>query len=398
MSRLVYFLRPVGQIGPIKIGCSKLPALRLELIWAVPGTHPDKRTLHGMFVKHHIHGGWFGASKELLALIDYCEQHGELPELPKAVKFPRVRHVGHRGRAAGKTEPGELSPEEDEVVGGVPRASRIWRHCEEIASDSGISLSTVCRYIRQAGGELRRGAPKGRQSSRRGVADKQRAQEMQARYLGGETLQQIGDSYGITRERVRQILRKFNVPSLGNRPEHYQKAHPLTAAEIEAVELYKRDTPPTVACERTGIAQYQLRAALRRLGVEAKGTGYWLTRSDDAEITERTCALYLQGLGATEIVRLVPQLKFPERVYRYLKKGGVAPRNDRQRGSVEAKAPAIIAARQAGNTVKEIAATFGCSAGAVDNLLRRHGVALSAEEKRAIQARAVSLSNRRRAA
>lgn len=37
------------------------------------------------------------------------------------------------------------------------------------------------------------------------------------RYLDGETLQSIGNDFGITRERVRQILRKIGVPSLGYR-------------------------------------------------------------------------------------------------------------------------------------------------------------------------------------
>lgn len=36
-----------------------------------------------------------------------------------------------------------------------------------------------------------------------------RCADMKARYLAGETLQQIGDSYSLTRERVRQILAKY---------------------------------------------------------------------------------------------------------------------------------------------------------------------------------------------
>lgn len=36
MSRYVYFLRPAGQDGPVKIGCSTAPQSRLEqyMSWA----------------------------------------------------------------------------------------------------------------------------------------------------------------------------------------------------------------------------------------------------------------------------------------------------------------------------------------------------------------------------
>lgn len=40
------------------------------------------------------------------------------------------------------------------------------------------------------------------------MAEDSRADDMVARYVRGETLQTIGDSYGLTRERVRQILRR----------------------------------------------------------------------------------------------------------------------------------------------------------------------------------------------
>lgn len=42
----------------------------------------------------------------------------------------------------------------------------------------------------------------------KGLHNPERAAEMCARFKGGETLQQIGDSYGMTRERVRQLIKK----------------------------------------------------------------------------------------------------------------------------------------------------------------------------------------------
>jgi predicted transcriptional regulator len=331
----VYFLRPVGQIGPIKIGCSKLPELRLEtitvwspvrleLICSVPGSHKDERALHGMFAKHHAHGEWFGASKELLALIDHCELHGELPPLPEVIAFPRTRHVGHKGRAKGKREPGELSQAKMELARLYRAQHESGMTVTDIAREAGRSKQTVGTYIRAAGGTV-----KWPRKTKTGIADAERAAIMRERYLAGETLQQIGDTYGLTRERVRQLLRKLGVESLGLRPEHFQKPHELTEAELLAVKLYAEGVRPKVIQEKTGLGYQQIRGALERQGVKRHGAGEWLTRPDDAEITRRTCELYLAGLSAPEIVKRVPQLKHPETVYRYLKKGGVRARTNR---------------------------------------------------------------------
>ena len=76
----VYFIRPVGQLGPIKIGCSYSPKDRLraysewspiplELILTVPGSMKLERNLHECFADHHSHREWFFASPRLLAAI-----------------------------------------------------------------------------------------------------------------------------------------------------------------------------------------------------------------------------------------------------------------------------------------------------------------------------------------
>lgn len=51
-----------------------------------------------------------------------------------------------------------------------------------------------------------------------------REQVYAQRYLAGETLQEIAADYGITRERVRQVLRQVGVPSLGQRSEICKRA------------------------------------------------------------------------------------------------------------------------------------------------------------------------------
>lgn len=76
----VYFLRPVQQRGPIKIGWSRLPTDRLrayqnwspvllELIATTPGDEGLEAKLHAQFAHLHLHGEWFRWAHELDATI-----------------------------------------------------------------------------------------------------------------------------------------------------------------------------------------------------------------------------------------------------------------------------------------------------------------------------------------
>ena len=198
----------------------------------------------------------------------------------------------------------------------------------QIAAEHGVDRTTVTRYLRWTGLTILRRGPR---NPKRGVAEPERAAEFRRRYEGGETLQQIADDHGLTRERVRQILRKIGVPSLGHRPEHCQQPYPLTDAEVEAAKLYDAGTPPRELMARFSLTYSQIIGAVRRMGFEVKGVRHWNTLPNDAEITAQVCDLYRAGKAATEIVALVPSLKFPETVYRYLKKGGVPVRTRRGR-------------------------------------------------------------------
>jgi hypothetical protein len=80
-ERHVYFLRPVGQPGPVKIGCSEAPKERLQtfMTWSpfpleiaafTPGWRSEESCLQSMFAADHSHGEWFHASERLTALIE----------------------------------------------------------------------------------------------------------------------------------------------------------------------------------------------------------------------------------------------------------------------------------------------------------------------------------------
>lgn len=86
----VYFFKPCGVDGPIKIGCSESPEDRmatfaawspwpLEMIGRVPGTTKDEIYLHRCFWQVRSHGEWFRSSPELRAAIHRVLVLGVVP-------------------------------------------------------------------------------------------------------------------------------------------------------------------------------------------------------------------------------------------------------------------------------------------------------------------------------
>lgn len=85
----VYFLRPVGAIGPIKIGFSRDPIARLrsllawspvplEVIVSVSAPKGAEPWAHKKFASCRLHSEWFAATPELLAFVTYAERTGTL--------------------------------------------------------------------------------------------------------------------------------------------------------------------------------------------------------------------------------------------------------------------------------------------------------------------------------
>lgn len=80
MSR-VYFIRPIGMDGPVKIGLSAEPIKRLKqlMVWspfpleiaaAFPGNGEDEAAVQGMFSAFRSHGEWFAPNPGLLTFIE----------------------------------------------------------------------------------------------------------------------------------------------------------------------------------------------------------------------------------------------------------------------------------------------------------------------------------------
>lgn len=113
----VYFLKPIGMDGPVKIGCSKQPQGRLQTldIWSpfplelmaiVPGDHKDERALHWHFRDSRLHGEWFAWTTRLHALIRRVKANGSLPPLEVA---PYGKTGNGRGNNPGRNHEWSLA-------------------------------------------------------------------------------------------------------------------------------------------------------------------------------------------------------------------------------------------------------------------------------------------------
>lgn len=220
---------------------------------------------------------------------------------------------------------------------------------------------------------------------------------MAARYLSGETLQAIGSDFGVTRERVRQILRRSDIPSLGWRAGTMRQAAPITDAEQEIAAAYAQgDTPPHVLCERYEIDAARLASILRRTNTKKFSKGFWLRRADDAERTQKVAELYLAGEKTADIAQQVG-LPGQEHVYVYLRRAGIKPQ---RRAAIPASydTHGILAAYVAGEARAAIAKRFGVPARIVDETAAQAGVLRTPEQANAIRIAAVIAANHRRAA
>lgn len=99
----VYFMKPIGRDGPIKIGCSGWPNERLlqiaiwspdplEVIYSEEGSFKLERNLHRCFADYHRHSEWFEAGPRLveaLARLKAGEKIADVVDLSKHFRSVR---------------------------------------------------------------------------------------------------------------------------------------------------------------------------------------------------------------------------------------------------------------------------------------------------------------------
>lgn len=99
----VYFIRPIGMRGPVKIGCSKNTAQRLmtlalwspfplEVAAALQGDFKLEARFHSLFHEHLSHHEWFNACDEIDAAIAAIHDGAfDMGVLPKRGRRSAVR-------------------------------------------------------------------------------------------------------------------------------------------------------------------------------------------------------------------------------------------------------------------------------------------------------------------
>lgn len=164
-----------------------------------------------------------------------------------------------------------------------------------------------------------------------------RSQEMAHRYIAGETLQSIAADFDITRERVRQILRKAGVPSQGFRPQHMSR--PRSTAEDRAercVELLREGKTLVQIAEAVGDYVWNVRTALARRGHHSPRKGPPIKESTKVR-AEIAAQMYNEGATSTVIAA---RLGIPQpSIYRLLHMKGVTPNRGRGRKPAHVTTP-----------------------------------------------------------
>lgn len=102
MTRRVYFIKPIGMDGPVKIGCSRWPEQRrdtlatwspfpLEVVAELEGDLLLERRFHAKFLPQHLHREWFNFTPELGEVIAaICAGTFDHETLPAPGRIPNT--------------------------------------------------------------------------------------------------------------------------------------------------------------------------------------------------------------------------------------------------------------------------------------------------------------------
>lgn len=193
----------------------------------------------------------------------------------------------------------------------------------ELAQRHRLTLPVVRQHLVDAGVTIRR---KGGSSS----DDQQRVEEMTRLYVEeNQTLQQIGERYGLSRQRVQQILRGAGVESQGRRatePSEPAKPEPLTKEERQIARLYDRGNRPADIMQEFGITYSALQSILRRGGVKIKPKGFFNRRPDYERIHKGVIRDYKRGLDTGTIAEKHGLCGRTE-IYKFLRREGIEVRH-----------------------------------------------------------------------
>lgn len=150
---------------------------------------------------------------------------------------------------------------------------------QEAAGHLGIHYLTVTRKAKELGIEFRR--------PNKGAADQERLQAVAAMYRSGKTLAEIGELYGVTRERIRQLLSRYTDVT----------ATDGGSAAKARIERDKKRAEREAAClEKNGCSVAQLKH-LRRIAREMMAAGVCRDKTPIQAFNAQRCKAKARGIA-----------------------------------------------------------------------------------------------------
>lgn len=155
MIGYVYFLRPIGQPGPIKVGHSVHPVSRLnafqtwspvllEIVSQVEAEQTMERQIHDRFGKWSLHGEWFHPVEELISLAEGVRDGKKIEDLVDlSIKTGRPRR-----------RPNPKSPLARIVGGFKNRVGRAQQYATSVRGKYVPIPESVSAILSSAGGYL----------------------------------------------------------------------------------------------------------------------------------------------------------------------------------------------------------------------------------------------------
>lgn len=165
-----------------------------------------------------------------------------------------------------------------------------------IARETGVTFQTITKWCRQDGLKPVRGKSNGR-TQQDAKASRERAARFVQMYQQGLTLDKIGRSHGLTRERVRQILKREGIAASegGARMQsNLRKQRRATSLEAKALAAYGMPHAVVQQLRADGVLRaYQS----QKHNADTRGIDFTLSFSEWFLVWQASGKLHLRGRG-----------------------------------------------------------------------------------------------------
>lgn len=209
-------------------------------------------------------------------------------------------------------------------------------------------------------------------------------------YRSGKTLEKIGNEFGVSRERIRQILRKCGVESFGKRFDP-ETACAAALRKPEVLALAKAGLSATDIAQSIGDSIQNVHRIVKKEGGSLR-KGKRVRSPAVLEKARQIAAEYVGGVSA-KIISEKHGIQQPE-IYRYLNIMGV--KSNRQNSYTDLDAGTLISAFNAGTPLARICRQHRVGQSRLRKFLQSNGADVSSQALESRRIAAVRAANARR--